>query len=421
MVDQISVHEDPQLAGVVHQLALEEYEGPGEFTHESREKFAWLKDLETQLWLDTGDADAAARVWSVELQALTTNNTLVNQVVQTGVMDDLIVRAVEKIRQASPGITHHDLVIELAFLVNAKIALSLVSKFGANVSVELHPDVGFDVHSSLVFARRYYAINPSHFYVKIPLTPDGFISARRLSCDNIPINFTLGFSARQNYLAARFSGPRFVNVFLGRLNSLVEENKLGDPTNVGEKAALASYEWVRDLRKSHADIYTYQIAASMRSGNQVVTLAGVDVLTIPPKVAQEYLDLSIHKADIRRHTSDELEVNVNYMPDSDVSNFEQLWTVDAQFIGFVEDAVRQADQLTDGPDLVRLAQSHDVNLFYGWSAEDRQRIREKGKIPDLSQWPGAPLDDLMSISALESFAKDQLALDNRIGELVRSV
>ena len=55
-----------------------------------------------------------------------------------------------------------------------------------------------------------------------------------------------------------------------------------------------------------------------------------------------------------------------------------------------------------------------MNLFHDWSAEDLHAIREKGKIPDLSQWPGVPVDDLMSVSALESFAKDQLALDNRI-------
>ena len=61
---------------------------------------------------------------------------------------------------------------------------------------------------------------------------------------------------------------------------------------------------------------------------------------------------------------------------------------------------------------------NEVNLFRDWSAEDLAKIRDKGKIPDLSQWPGAPLDDLMSISALESFAADQTALDERIQGLV---
>lgn len=42
------------------------------------------------MWLDTGNAEAAGEVWSPEIEALTTNNTLVNQVVQTGAMDGVV-------------------------------------------------------------------------------------------------------------------------------------------------------------------------------------------------------------------------------------------------------------------------------------------------------------------------------------------
>ena len=102
----------------------------------------------------------------------------------------------------------------------------------------------------MAFARRYFEIEPDHFFVKLPLTPDGFVAARILGREGVRVNFTLGFSARQNYLAAEFAKPWFVNVFLGRLNQLVEENKLGSPENVGEKAALASDEIIKDIRAS---------------------------------------------------------------------------------------------------------------------------------------------------------------------------
>lgn len=415
------VHDDLNLAQAVQELALEGYEKSGEFESESREKYRWLRELGSSLWLDTGDAYQAEKVWGTELEALTTNNTLVNHVVQTGVMDGLVSFAAKKIRSARPDISLSDLVLELGFLVNAKLALTLVKEFGAHVSVELHPDVGFDVERSLTFARRYFAINPSHFYIKLPLTPEGFIASRRLHQEGIPVNFTLGFSARQNYLATLFSQPKFVNVFLGRLNSLVEENKLGKPENVGEKVALASYEAVRNLRMANPNIHTQQIAASMRSGEQVVTLAGIDVLTIPPKVAEEYLNLNITQNDIRRISSDELKVDLSTDKPVEVSSFETLWEIDEPFIAFVADAVKQADQMTSGNDLVVLSEKHGVNLFNRWTAEDRQKIREKGKIPSLSQWPGVPLDDLMSISALETFAKDQVDLDERIHKVVGEV
>ena len=409
----IALHADPALAGAVRDLAWEGYEGPGEARYGSREEYQWLAHAGSRLWLDTGDASAAEKMWSAEMEALTTNNTLVNQVVQTGVMDELIGDAAGRIRQDWPGITDRDLVVEIAFLVNAKLALSLVHNFRAHVSVEVHPDLGFDVDATVVFARRYYQISPDFFYIKVPLTPDGFVATRKLSREGIPVNYTLGFSARQNYLAARFSRPAFVNVFLGRLNAVVEENALGSPANVGEKAALASCEAVRDLRATHVDIPTSQIAASMRSGPQVLTLAGVDVLTIPPKVAGEYLQMDVRREDVRRVHSDELQVNLDAG-----SGLNTLWEIDERFVDFTDDAAERADTMDRGRDLVELAREHGVGLFREWTTQERSRIRETGKIPDLSHWPGAPIDDVMSMSALESFAKDQVALDGRIQELI---
>lgn len=413
------IHEDPKLIETIRSLAREGFEGPGAPEFESRAKYGWLKELGSELWLDTGDASAAEKVWAPEMSALTTNNTLVNQVVQTGAMDGLVSYAAREIRSSCPEIPERDLVIEVGFVVNAKLALSLVQQFGAHVSVELHPDVGFDVHGTLVFARRYYAISPDHFYVKVPLTPDGLVAVKQLSSEGIPINFTLGFSARQNYLVALYAGPRYVNVFLGRLNQLVEENGLGEPENVGEKAALASQEAVRTLRESRAGVFTYQIAASMRSGRQVAALAGIDVLTIPPKAAAEYLEMDLPRSEIRQRSSEEMHVKLNMDRPVEAGALTRLWEIDSQFIAFAEDVVQQAELIASGQDLKQLSEKHGVDLFYDWTPEDRAAIREKGKIPDVSDWPGTPIDDLMSISALESFAKDQLALDQRMLDLIR--
>jgi len=415
---QMNVHEDAEVARAVKELALEGYEGPGRPGIESIEKYRLLRDAGTRLWLDTGDLGAASKVWSSEIEALTTNNTLVNQVVQTGAMDDVIAYAARKIRGIRSDISEQDLIIEIAFLVNARLALGLIGKLGAHVSVELHPGTAFDTKQALVFARRYFEINPDYFYVKVPLTPDGFIATRILSGEGIPVNYTLGFSARQNYLAARFSRPMFVNVFLGRLNSLVEENKLGNPDNVGEKAALASDEAIKSLRASGHDIPTSQIAASIRGGAQVAALAGVDVQTIPPKAAAEYLAMDISKDDVRHRTSRELRVELADTGLARVIDLTTLWQIDEGFIAFVEDACKQADQIPSGHDLVRLSEKHGVNLFREWTDEQRKAIRAHGKIPDLAAWPGAPIDDLMSISALETFAKDQSELDERIRGLL---
>jgi len=71
-----------------------------------------------------------------------------------------------------------------------------------------------------------------------------------------------------------------------------------------------------------------------------------------------------------------------------------------------------------GKELDEIARS--VNLFHPFSDDDLKKIQEHGKIPDLSAWPeSVALDDLMTQSALQSFTKDQNALDERIRSFLK--
>ena len=66
-------------------------------------------------------------------------------------------------------------------MVNCRTALRLVGAFDAGVSVELHPAMAHDAGLSVEYGRRYYAVYPERFIIKVPLTPAGFLSAARLS------------------------------------------------------------------------------------------------------------------------------------------------------------------------------------------------------------------------------------------------
>ncbi len=52
--------------------------GEGRLRAASDPFWARLRDLGTELWLDTGDIEGAERLWRAEFSALTTNNTLLN-------------------------------------------------------------------------------------------------------------------------------------------------------------------------------------------------------------------------------------------------------------------------------------------------------------------------------------------------------
>ena len=200
----------------------------------------------TSLWLDTGDIDAARELWVQEFVALTTNNTLLNKEVQKGIYDELVPGTAKLLRDQ--GTSGDDVVMEIAFVLNAVHGLKLVKNFDADVSVELHTAISHDAEASYQYGKRFHAICPDRFIVKVPLTPAGLLAARRLSDDGIRLNFTLGFSARQNWLIASLARPTWVNVFMGRVNAFLSDNKLGDGKNAGEKATLASQRGLRRLR-----------------------------------------------------------------------------------------------------------------------------------------------------------------------------
>ncbi len=362
-----------------------------------------IRQTGTRLWLDTGDIEEATKLWNSSFDALTTNNTLLNKEIQKGIYDQLIREAAREF----PGID----ALEIAFILNAYHALRLVERFDAYVSVELHTDLAHDVERTVAYGKRYYAICPERFYVKVPLTPAGYLGARQLAQAGVPVNFTLGFSARHNYLAALLTRPMFCNVFMGRLNSVVADNQLGSGDNVGEKATLATQRELLALRKA-GRTPTKLIGASVRTGAQIGALAGVDVLTMPTKAAAEY----------RAKPLPVVTSCIENDPPVDFAAGNALWTVNREFKDAVEAVLKKADTLT--PDELQTMLPPD--FLPRWSEADVKTATKDGKIPVWATWRSRlesgkiGLDALMNLSALQSFATDQAALDDRIRSVLKS-
>lgn len=405
----------------VHELALQDFAhafGKPEIDLESDPEWRKVTATGTELWLDTGDLDAATELFTREFSALTTNNTLLNKEVQKGIYDDLVGRAAHEIRQAAPAIDPQDLVLEIAFLLNAVHALKLVSRFDARVSVELHTDLADDVERSVDYGRRYYAICPERFIIKVPLTPAGLLAARALGDEGIPVNFTLGFSARQNYLAALVARPWYVNVFMGRLGAFVADFRLGDGSNIGEKATLATQREILALRESGRG-RSNLIGASMRKGEQVTTLAGLDVFTMPTKVAAEWR--ANPPAEVSSRVQDDPDVPLADGVEFADFNGATVWEVADDFRACADSlAARPLTELTPGAVVDHMSAGGFGDVFPRWSDEDLRTIQNDGKIPNYHTWKGrlssgeVGLDALMNAAALLSFTTDQAELDERI-------
>lgn len=373
-----------------------------------------LKNCGTELWLDTGDMDEAEKNWSAEMTALTTNNTLINNEIQKGIYDEFILKA----QQIVKDLPFEQQIIEIAFILNARHGLRLAKRFGGMVSVELHTDTAHDYDAIIDYGLRFFAICPEQFIVKIPYTATGLLGAKQLRRLGVRINFTLEFSARQNVMVATIAKPNYLNVFLGRLGAYVKDNNLGDGSGVGERSVLATQKWIKTLTKNN-HTPTQLIAASLRSAQQLELLAGVDVYTMPTKVAEA------GKGELDGVFSSQLDqvYPVNLYEHAKGAGIERLWEVCDTELKLAKDL--DENPPVDGDELLRRA--HDAGLgcmFPILSEEDISHIAQDGKIPLHKRWEERikmgelAVDTLLNLAGLASFMKDQAELDARIANII---
>lgn len=397
-------------------IILKDIKIPQNHQYESDPFWQSLKATGTELWLDTGDLEEAGKIWTSDMTALTTNNTLLNTEIQKGIYDDFVATANKVIAE----LPLEERVVELAFILNARHGLKLVEKFGGKVSVELHTALSFDQEGIVEYGRRFHEIAPDHFIVKVPYTAEGLLGARKLRKIGIPVNFTLEFSARQNALVTSVVKPNYLNVFLGRLNAFVADNKLGSGENVGEKVTWASQKIVKELSSGNA-VPTKQIAASIRSYSQLKDLAGIDVFTMPVKVATEgYQKLS---GEFENKNNSDFEVEIFSDIDQPSLKLEKLWEVTDKEREFV--LLLDRETPTTGKELIEIAHDMKCGDMFPWlSEEDKEHIVNDGKIPDYQRWSDRiknnelAVDTLMNQAGLASFTLDQQAMDDRIRRLI---
>ncbi len=373
-----------------------------------------LRDAGTELWLDTGDIEEAEANWSPEMSALTTNNTLLNNEIQKGIYDIFISDAKHIVHELPLELK----VKEISFMLNARHGLRLASKFGGFVSVELHTDTAHDIKAIENYGKRYHEICPDQFIVKVPYTAEGLIGARRLKESGVRVNFTLEFSARQNVIVTRTAQPDYLNVFLGRIGAFMMDNKLGDGSGAGERAVISSQNWVTAFSAQN-QWQTKLIAASLRHYNQLELLAGVDVFTMPPKVA------SVGRASLTGKFSSRTHENydASIYPSAKDSGIEKFWEVDDRVLSLAQ-RLYQKLPLT-GQELVHIAHEEGCeDMFPSLSKEEKITIAADGKIPVYSKWQQkirdgkiAP-DTLLTLAGLASFTADQALLDQRILNII---
>ncbi|MGM0376313.1 MAG: transaldolase family protein [Bacteroidota bacterium] len=384
-------------------------------SNSSKSMFCQCLDTGSDIWLDTGDMEAVDELISPEVNALTTNNTLLNKEVQKGIYDGIIQEYASRFEE----LPSEKRVVEIAFLLNALHGRRLVKRYGVKVSVELHTDLTHDVEGIVNYGLRFHDIEPENFLIKVPLSPAGILGARKLHEKGVPVNFTLLFSARQNMMATLLAKPAYTNVFLGRIGAYMTQNQLGEAEGPGEKTVHHTQKCLQSLRKEYG-LNTQLIAASIRDYQQLTSLCGIDVLTIPPKVAADALkNLEGPFPSMNDH-----DFHVVYEPGVSTSELQidKLWHVDDTEKRVFRNLRDQLPQ--NGWELVdHLREEGMTDIFPHMTPMEEHFVREEGKIPRHERWSDyiakgeTAIDALLNLAGLAAFAKDQKELDDRVKQI----
>lgn len=228
---------------------------------------------------DTGDIDAIARF---RPQDATTNPSLLLQAAQDPRYASLVRDAVSRGRGDIGRILD---ALAVAF------GVEILKLIPGRVSTEVDAALSFDTDATvakahaLISAYDAAGIPRSRILIKIASTWEGIRAAARLEREGIHCNLTLLFGFVQA-VACADAGVTLISPFVGRIYDWHKTARKVDDIPPDEDPGVASVTRVYEYYKKFG--YPTQVmGASFRKTEQIVRLAGCDLLTISPDLLEK--------------------------------------------------------------------------------------------------------------------------------------
>jgi len=238
----------------------------------------------TTIVADTGDFGAIKEYQPIDA---TTNPSLVFQAAQKPEYRDLIKEA---IREANKGKTHDErrsLLIDNLFV---NFGIKLLEIVPGRVSTEVDATLSFDTQGSIDRAKHIISlyerngIPRERVLIKLATTWEGVRAAEVLEMEGIHCNMTLIFSLAQA-AACMAAKATLISPFVGRV--LDWYKKETGTTYTGETdPGVILVRGIYNYGKKFG-YKTEIMGASFRNKDEIVALAGCDLLTISPKLLDE--------------------------------------------------------------------------------------------------------------------------------------
>lgn len=158
------------------------------------------------------------------------------------------------------------------------------------VSTEVDARLSFDAESSVAMAREIIdlyssrGIDRSRVLVKLASTWEGIRAAEVLEKEDIRCNMTLLFSLEQAVASAE-AGAQLISPFVGRIMDWYKA-KEGKTYSGPEDPGVLSVQQIYNYYKKF-DLKTEVMGASFRNTEEIIELAGCDLLTISPDLLKK--------------------------------------------------------------------------------------------------------------------------------------
>jgi transaldolase len=235
----------------------------------------------TTVVADTGDFEAIAEY---RPQDATTNPSLIYQAAQKPHYQNLVNEALA-FALRSPG----DMEARSAAFMDKlfiDFGCEILKIVPGRVSTEVAARLSFDTEGTLAKARKLIGmyeeagVGRERILIKIASTWEGIRAAKQLEREGIHCNLTLLFSFAQAVACAEAS-VTLISPFVGRIYDWYKKERGVNDIPVYEDPGVTSVERIYDYYKKF-DYKTQVMGASFRKVDQVVRLAGCDLLTISP-------------------------------------------------------------------------------------------------------------------------------------------
>jgi transaldolase len=223
---------------------------------------------------DSGDIEAVAR-WKP--QDATTNPSLLLASAQDPRFRHLVDAA---IKDARGDIAH---AMDGLFI---QFGREILKHVAGRVSTEVDARLSFDQGGSIARAQRLIRLYEKHgvarerVLIKLASTWEGIRAAEKLEREGIHCNMTLLFSFAQA-IACADAGVTLISPFVGRIYDWHRAARKVDDIAVEDDPGVQSVARIYAYYKKHG--YATQVmGASFRKTEQILALAGCDLLTIAP-------------------------------------------------------------------------------------------------------------------------------------------